>query len=114
MAACALSSQKSVSQDPATKILFELLDHEVRKWVPHVLFDLLLEGQPICLDELVERGLFWFVALVLVALLICMGHELLPCLATTVVTLDCLYDNCAVVGVRPDESTSGFQRAPIR
>lgn len=66
----ALGSQKSVRQNPASKILFKLLDHKIWKGIPQVLFDLTLERQPVGLNKFVERGFFGFVALVMGGLLI--------------------------------------------
>ena len=68
MATGALGSQKSVGQYPATQILFELFDHEIWKWIPQVLFNLLLKRQPIGLNQFVECCFFGFVALVVVSL----------------------------------------------
>ena len=76
----ALSSQKSVRQNPAAKIRFELLVHEVWQWIPQVVFDLLLEQQPVALDQLVEGCLFWFVALVVIGFGIGNRHRLDACL----------------------------------
>jgi hypothetical protein len=76
----ALGPQKSVRQNPATQILFELFDHKIWKWVPQVLFDLALERDPIGLNQFVERGLFWFVALVMVGLGIEYRHRQIWCL----------------------------------
>ena len=80
MATGALGPQKSVGQYPAAQILFKLFDHEIWKWVPQVLFDLTLERDPIGLNQFVERGLFWFVALVMVSLGVGYRHPQTWCL----------------------------------
>ena len=60
-AALAPSSEKSVSQDPAVQVLGELFGHEVWQWVARVVQDLILEGEPVVLDQFVEKSLFWLV-----------------------------------------------------
>ncbi len=64
----ALDSQKSVGQDPTAQILLNLLDHKVWEWIPHIVLNLLLEGQPVGLDQFVECRFFGFVALVVIGL----------------------------------------------
>lgn len=73
VATCALGSQKSVGQYPAAQILLKLFDHEIWQWVPQVLFDLMLECQPVGLNQFIERSFFRFVALVVIGL--CIGYR---------------------------------------
>lgn len=68
MALLALVPQKSVSQDPATKVLVKLLNHEVRKTVPGLLSELLKKTGKIFLNDFVKNGLFGFMALIVVLL----------------------------------------------
>ena len=80
LAAGALGTQKSVSQDPAAQILVELFDHEVWQWVPQVVFNLSQEREPASLDELVKRRFFGFVALIVVGLRTWNRHREIRCL----------------------------------
>ncbi len=64
MATGALGPQKAVCQYPTAKVLFELFDHKIWKWIPQIVFNLLLEREPVTLNQFVECGLFGFVALV--------------------------------------------------
>ena len=67
-------------QNPTAKIRFELFVHKVWQRVPQVVFDLLLERQPIALDQFVEGGFFWFVALVVIGFGIGNRHRQAACL----------------------------------
>lgn len=58
-----LCPQKLVGKNPTAQILLELFDHKIWKWTPKDLFDLLLEDEPVGLDQLVECGLFGFALL---------------------------------------------------
>jgi len=58
MARFALGAQKSVGQNPATQILFELFNDEIRQWVAGVSLDLCPKREPVVLDDFVERRLF--------------------------------------------------------
>lgn len=91
MATSTLGSQKAVGQYPAAEILVELFNHEVRQWIAQVMFDLILECEPVLLDEPIEGCLLWLVALVEVGLRIGDGHGWKPCLANLFATLDRLY-----------------------
>lgn len=59
--ALALAPQEPMSQDPAAQVLVELFDHEVWKRVPGILDDLILELEPVVLDDSVEDRPFGLV-----------------------------------------------------
>jgi len=48
-----------VGEYSAPKVLLELFDDEIRKWVSGVVPDLLFETEPVLLDDFVKDGLFW-------------------------------------------------------
>jgi hypothetical protein len=58
------STQESMSQDPTTEVLIELLDHEIRQGIASVLLDLGPKREPVVLDDFVEKGLFGLVPVV--------------------------------------------------
>ena len=64
----ALGSQEPVGKNPAAKVLFELFNHKIWKWIAQVMLHLLLERGPVGLDQFVECSFFGFVALVVIGL----------------------------------------------
>ena len=57
MAGLTLHAQESMGQDPAAQVFFKLFDHKIWQWVADILFDLLLEGEPVVLHQSVKSGL---------------------------------------------------------
>ena len=64
VATVTLHPQEAIGQDPAAQVLLELFDHEVWEGVAGVQHDLVFEGQPVSLHDLVQHALFRLVALV--------------------------------------------------
>ena len=51
------SSGSATREETAAQAFFKLIDHKIWQWVAGILFDLLLEGEPVVLHQSVKSGL---------------------------------------------------------
>lgn len=62
VAGLTLDAQETVGKDPAAEVLVKFPDHEIWKRISGILLNLILERQPVVLDELVKDRFFRFVS----------------------------------------------------
>ncbi len=105
VAGLALNAQKTVSQDPAAQVLVKFLDHEIRERIAGILLNLLLEREPVVLDEFVENRFFRLVSGVgeLFFCKVGVGHEREWWLCNWAVTMASLSD-----GARGDTASEDW------